>query len=555
MMLREVMTRVSQRPAPGPSFVFGARHRPPSTVHRPRLFALAAAAASCWLAAVGAADLRIGLSADVTTFDPHFVAAQPNLNAQHHVFDSLVHVDERGRPIPVLATWRTPDPLTWEFTLRQGVKFHDGSELTTEDVDYSLERPLRIKGSPGGFSTYVKSIVAREIVNRHTIRLKTATPHGAMLQDLAEVMIVSKKAAQDATGADFDSGKAAIGTGPYKLVRFARGSRIELARHDAYWGGKLPWDRITLVIMPGDPVRTASLLSGDLDAIENVPTADLARLKKHSGFRLERAVTWRTILLHLDQVRDQPPGVLSSSGKPLARNPLKDVRVRRALSKAINRRAIAERVMEGLALPAGNIVSPSIFGHNSAVKPEAYDPDGAKKLLAEAGFPDGFAVTVAAPNNRYVNDEQIAQTVAQMFSRIGVRTKVEAMPVAAYFGRARNREFGIALLGWGSLAADMALRSLAATANPDKGYGAWNWAGYSNPQLDRLVARSLGTVDPAAREAVAREAAALAASEVAFIPLHYQVATWAMKSTLSYAARTDEFTFAHHFRPRAAGEK
>jgi peptide/nickel transport system substrate-binding protein len=496
-----------------------------------------------------AAELRIGLSADVTTFDPHFVAAQPNLTAQHHVFDSLVHVDARGRSIPQLATWRTPDPLTWEFTLRKGVKFHDGSELTAEDVAFSLERPLHIKGSPGGFVTYVKPIVERQVVDRYTIRLKTAVPHGAMLQDLAEVMIVSKRAAQNATGADFDSGKAAIGTGPYKLVRFARGHRIELERHDAYWGGRLPWDRVALIIVPGDPVRTASLLSGDLDAIENVPTADLERLKKHAGIRLERAVSWRTILLHLDQARDRPPGVLSNEGKPLLHNPLKDARVRRALSKAIHRQAIADRVMEGLAVPAGNVVSPSILGHDPAVKPEAYDPEGARRLLAEAGYPHGFTVTVTAPNNRYVNDEQIAQTVAQMFARIGVHTRVEAMPVAAYFGKARKREFGIALLGWGSLAADMSLRSLAATANPDKGYGAWNWAGYSNPDLDRLVERSLRTVDPSKRESVAREAAALAASEVAFIPLHYQVATWAMRDTLTYAARTDEFTFAHHFRP------
>jgi peptide/nickel transport system substrate-binding protein len=508
-------------------------------------------AVQCFLSAgAAAAELRIGVSADVTTFDPHFVAAQPNLNAQHHVFESLLHVDARGRAIPVLATWRNPDPLTWEFTLRKGVKFHDGSELTTEDVAFSLERPLTIKGSPGGFATYVKPIVAREIVDRHTIRLKTAAPYGAIPQELAEVMIVSKKAAQNATGADFDSGKAAIGTGPYKLVRFARGDRVELARHDGYWGGKLPWDKVTLIIVPSDPARTAGLLSGDLDAIENVPTADLARLRKTPTLRLEQAVSWRTLFLHLDQSRDRPPGVLSAQGKPLDRNPLKDARVRLALSKAINRPAIAERIMDSLALPAANVVSPSIFGHNTTLKPEPHDPEGAKKLLAEAGYPDGFSLTVAAPNNRYVNDEQVAQAVAQMFSRIGVKAKVEAMPIAAYFGKARSGEFGVAMLGWGSLAGDLALRSLMATANPDKGYGAWNWGGYSNPRLDQLVERSLGTVDPAKREALAREAAALAAADTAIIPLHYQVATWAMKSHLSYAARTDEFTFAYHFKPR-----
>ena len=333
-------------------------------------------------------------------------------------------------------------------------------------------------------------------------------------------------------------------------MRFARGDRIELARHEEYWGGRLPWDRLTLLILPADPVRTAALLSGQIDAIEHVPTADIARLRKNTAFRLEQTVSWRTIFLHVDQGRDRPPGVLSKAGKPLDRNPFKDLRVRQAMSKAINRPAIAERVMEGLALPAANVVSPSVFGHDPAVKPDAYDPGGAKKLLAEAGYPDGFAVTLATPNNRYINDEQVAQTVAQMFSRIGIATKVEAMPLSVYFGRARNKDFGVALLGWGSRAADLSLRSLTAIPDAEKGYGAWNWGGYANPGLDEMVAQSLGTVDPVKREALARGASALAAREVAIIPLHYQVVTWAMRKGLTYSARTDEFTFAHHFKPQ-----
>ena len=481
--------------------------------------------------------------------DPHFVAAQPNLTAQQHVFDALVQTDAQSRPVSGIATWRTPDPLTWEFTLKKGVKFHDGSELTTEDVVFSLERPFSITGSPGGFQTYVRSIVAKEIVDRYTVRLKTAAPYGALLQDLAEVLIVSQRAAARATGDDFDRGGAAIGTGPYKLVRFARGDRIEFTRHDDYWGGRLPWEKLTLLILPSDPVRTAALLAGQVDAIEHVPTADIARLRRNPAFRLEQAVSWRTIFLHVDQGRDRPPGVLSKAGKPLEKNPFRDIRVRRAMSKAINRQAIAERVMEGLAVPAANVLSPSVIGHDPAVKPEPYDPEGARKLLAEAGYPDGFTLTIATPNNRYINDEQVAQTVAQMLAHVGIASRVEAMPLSVYFGKARNRDFGVALLGWGSRAADLALRSLAATANPDKGYGAWNWGGYSNPKLDQLIAQSLGTVDPARREALAREASALAAREVAFIPLHYQVVTWAMKRNITYTARTDEFTFAHQFRP------
>jgi peptide/nickel transport system substrate-binding protein len=496
-----------------------------------------------------AAELRIGLSADVTTLDPHFVAAQPNLTVQLHIFDGLVRIDERARVIPgIAASWTTPDPLTWEIKLRPNVKFHDGSELAAEDVVFSLERPLMIKGSPGGFATYVRPIVSKQIVDRHTLRLKTATPYGPLLQDLAHVLIVSKRAASNATAEDFDSGKAVVGTGPFKLVKFARGDRVQLTRHDAYWAGRPEWDAVTLRMLPSDPVRTAALLSGELDAIENVPTADLARLRKSQVHRLAQTASWRTILVHLDQYRTPPPGVTDKSGKPLAANPFKDVRVRRALSKAINRQAIAERVMEGLAMPAANVVSPSVVGHDPAVKPEAYDPDGARKLLAEAGYPNGFTMTLATPNNRYINDEQVAQACAQMFSRIGVTTKVDAMPLSAFLGKVRGQEFGVALLGWGSLGADLALRSLAATPNPDKGYGTWNWARYSNPNLDKLIDQSLSTVDPVKRETAARAASAFAAGEVVFIPLHYQVVTWAMKRSLDYTPRTDEFTFAHYFR-------
>ena len=513
-----------------------------------RALLLAAAGILC-SAALRAAELSLGLSADVTTLDPHFVAAQPNLTVQMHVFDALVRIDQRGRVIPgVAASWSTPDPLTWEIKLRPGIRFHDGAELTPEDIIYSLERPLAIKGSPGGYATYVRPITAKTIVDRHTIRLKTAAPYGPLLQDLAHVLIVSKRAAANARSEDFDSGKAAIGTGPFRLVRFARGDRVQLARYDAYWGGRPEWDTVTLRILPSDPTRTAALLSGELDAIENVPTADLPRLRKSAAHRLAQTVSWRTILLHLDQYRVPPPGVTDKGGKPLQANPFKDVRVRQALSKAINRAAISERIMEGLSLPASSPVPPSVIGHDPAVKPEVYDPQAAKNLLAQAGYPDGFTLTLATPNNRYINDEQVAQAVAQMFSRIGVTTRVEALPLSVYLSKARNQEFGVALLGWGSLASDLALRSLAATANAEKGHGTWNWAHYSNPALDKLIEQSLSTVDPARRETAARAASALAAREVAFIPLHYQIVTWAMKRNLEYAARTDEFTFAHQFR-------
>ncbi|MBE0627652.1 MAG: ABC transporter substrate-binding protein [Burkholderiales bacterium] len=502
-----------------------------------------------------AAELRIGVAAEVTSIDPHFLNLAPNNNAAWHVFEALTHVDANARLVPGLAlSWRPIDPTTWEFKLRKGVKFHDGSDFTAEDVVFSLERPARLAASPGPFTGFVKPIAAKKIVDPWTLQLKTAAPYAMLPYDLNSIFIVSKKAAAGAATEDFNSGKAAIGTGPYKLVRFARGERIELARNGAYWGGQngklAAWDKVTLRILPEDTARIAALLAGDVDVIENIPTADLTRLKANPNFRLEQKVSWRTLFLHLDQYRDHPPQLADKSGKPLARNPFKDARVRLALSKAVNRRAIVERVMEGNAIAAGNLVSPPVFGHVAALKPDAYDPEEAKKLLAQAGYPDGFALTLYAPNNRYVNDEQLAQALAQMLARIGIKTRVETMPASVYFGKARAGEFSLAMLGWGSFSGDLALRALLATPDAATGYGAWNWGRYSNPKVDALLERGFATLDEKKREAMAREAATLALKDTPVILLHHQLASWAMNKGIAYTARTDEYTFAHDFRPR-----
>ena len=497
------------------------------------------------------AELRIGLAADVTSLDPHFLNVAPNNNAAWHVFDALVHVDADARIVPGLAvSWRAIDPTTWEFKLRKGVKFHDGSDFTAEDVIFSLERPATLAASPGPFTGFVRPIVAKKIVDPWTIQFSTAAPYAMLPYDLDSIFIVSKKAATGASTEDFNSGKAAIGTGPFKLVRFARGDRIELARNDAYWGSKSAWDRVTLRILPADAARIAALLAGSLDAIENIPTADLTRLKADAGFRLEQKVSWRTLFLHMDQYRDHPPQLSDKSGQPLAKNPFKDARVRLAVSKAINRRAIVERVMEGYAIAAGNLVSPPVFGHVDALKPELYDPGAAKKLLADAGYPDGFAVTLDAPNDRYVNDDQIVQAVAQMLARVGIQIKVETMPASMYFGKARAGEFSFELLGWGSFSGDLALRALVATPNADTGYGAWNWGRYSNPKVDALLLQGFATLDQTKREALAREAATLALKDVPVILLHHQLASWAMTKNIAYSPRTDEYTFARDFRPQ-----
>jgi len=522
-----------------------------TTVLRLVCAALAASLLAVPHALAAITHLRIGMGADVTSMDPHFANIAPNNAVAWHLYDALANVDADTRLVPGLATaWRSVDDLTWEFTLRRDVRFHDGSLFDARDVEYSIKRAAALADKGGQFGGFVRAITGIEIVEPHRIRFKTATPHAVLPQDLNSIFIVSRNAGA-ATTEDFNAGRAAIGTGPFKLESFARGDRIVVTRNDAHWGSKTPWERVTLRLLPQDAPRLAALLAGDVDAIENIPTSDTGRIGRNARLHLERKVSWRTLFLHLDQYRDPPPGVTDKSGAALAKNPFRDARVRAAMALAIDRKGLVERVMEGMAAPAGNLVAPPVFGHDPKLAPPSYDAQAARKLLADAGYPEGFRITLAAPNNRYVNDDQIAQAVAQMFARVGIEVaRVETHPAATYFTKARNGDFAVALLGWGSFAGDLALRALVATPSAAKGLGSWNWGRYSNARVDKLVEQSLATVDQTKREALAREAMGIAMRDHAVVLLHHQLASWAMRAELRYASRTDEYTLAHFFTPK-----
>jgi peptide/nickel transport system substrate-binding protein len=507
-----------------------------------------------WLvaAAVQAQSITIGLGADVTSIDPHFHLLVPNASLGEHVFDTLILKDETQRFKPGLAvSWRAVDDLTWEFKLRPGVKFHDGSEFTAEDVVFSIDRPATIKNSPGSYTIYTRAVTEKIVVDRHTLRLKTATPYPLVPNEIGAILIVSKRAAQNAATEDFNTGKATIGTGPYRFVRWVKGDRIELVRNDSYWGPKPAWEKVTFRLITNDPARVAALLSGDVQAIEAVPTADLAKLRANAQLQLFRAPSNRLIYLHLDSNRDASPMLTDRVGKPLDRNPLKDPRVRQALSMAMYRDAIVERVMEGAAVPTGQLMPKGLFGYTEAMKPDRYDPEAARKLLTEAGWADGFGLTLHGPNDRYVNDEKVAQAIAQMLTRVGIQTTVVTMPASVYFSRANRLEFSFMLVGWGSDTGEVSspLKALLATYDREKGLGTANRGRYSSATMDRLLLQGLATVDDAKRAQLLLEATGVAMRDRGIIPLYHQVNIWAARKGITYTPRTDERTYAHEFRP------
>jgi peptide/nickel transport system substrate-binding protein len=512
-----------------------------------RLILLVLAAGGLSLNA-SAQTLRIGLSSDVTSIDPHWSNSGPNVALALHIFEPLTFTDRNGRLAPGLATsWKTVDATTWEIKLREGVKFQDGTPLTADDVVFSLDRPNQLSGSPAPFTQFVKAIIGKQIVNPTTLRLKTATPYVLLPYDLNSIMIVEKRVAEHASNADFDSGTAAIGTGPFKLVSFKRGDRIELARNDGYWGSKPVWQHVTMRMLSNDAARLAALYANDVDAIENVPTADIKRVGGDSRFKINQQISWRTIFFHMEQQKDSHPDVTDAQGHALTRNPFKDLRVRQAMSLAINRDAIVSRVMEDLAIPASNLVSPGIFGYNQAIPVDRYDLAEAKKLLADAGYPAGFQLVLHAPNNRYVNDARVAEAVAGLLSRAGITTKVVTEPWTTYLPKARNGDFAFAMVGWGSSLADNTIKAHLATPDAKKGYGNWNFGHYSNPKLDAMLDHDFTEFNDQAREADARDMMAFAMADHPVIPLYHMRASWATRHGISYPGRVDEFTLAAQF--------
>ncbi len=515
------------------------------------LYRILAAALFVLVGTASAQELRVGLANEPTAMDPHYHNLSPNNSLLNHIFERLVGQDERQRLTPELAeSWKTLDPNTWEIKLRRNVKWHDGSPFTADDVIFSFERAPNVENSPSSFGIYIKGKTLTK-VDDYTIHIKTASPYPLMPNDLSTIYIISKKNATGAKTPDYNSGKAAIGTGPYRFVEYTPGNRIVMQRFDQYWGDKPMWQRVTVRPIKSDPSRVAALLAGDVDFIEEVPATDMERLKKDPKVTVAQVVSNRIIYLHLDQFRDDSPFVRAKDGGPI-KNPLRDLRVRKAISMSIDRDAIVSRVMEGMAIKAGQLLPEGFFGVSNKLKPVPYDPAGAKKLLAEAGVPNGFRLTIHSPNDRYPNDAKIAEAVGQMLSRNGIDTQVVTMTQGVFFRDAstgspeKGPKFSFILVGWGSGTGEASspLKSQLATFDREKGMGASNRGRYSNAQVDKLINEALATVDDAKRSALLAQATEVAINDVGIIPLHYQVNTWAMRKGFAYKPRSDERTLA-----------
>nr|WP_319389967.1 ABC transporter substrate-binding protein [uncultured Cohaesibacter sp.] len=506
---------------------------------------LAAGLLSTCLAAPAAfaADLKIGIAGSPTSMDPQFYVIGPNSAMARNIFDGLVNQDDRQQLQPALATeWKAVDDTTWQFKLREGVKFHDGSDLDAADVVASIERvKLASENSPSSFMPYVKGITSVTAIDPMTVEFKTETAMPLLPNNLSRIAILPSEEGKTPS-TELNAGKGVVGTGPYKFVSWIPDSTIELSRNDSYWGKAPEWDNVTFKVFADSSARVASLLSGDVDMIEQVPPANIGTLETNKGTTVVTNSSNRVMYLHMDQDRDVSPFAKGPNGE----NPLKDVRVRHGLSLAINRQAIIDRIMDKQGVPAGQLVPDGYAGYVESLKPDPYDPKKAKELFAEAGYPNGFDLTFHASNDRYPNDSLVAQAIGQMFTRAGINTKIVTLPKSVYFSRASKLEFSF-IMGGAAVETGEAsgvLGPLLETYSANSGAG--NRGRYSSAAFDEALQRGRTLLDVNARNKALQEAMTIAMKDEGVIPVFFLAHTWGLKDGLTYNGRTDGYTLAEN---------
>jgi peptide/nickel transport system substrate-binding protein len=520
------------------------------------MVAFAALVVSLAVSPLSAQTLTIGVRAGPDSIDPHFSASGTHAEALKHVFDTLVWSGDDLKLEPRLAlSWRAINDTTWEFKLRPGVKFHDGSVMTAEDVKFSIDRVPAVSG-PAATTIYVRAVKEVKIVNPTTVLVITNGPAPTLPNDFVRVFIVSAKAAKnystkETANAGFNSGTAAIGTGPYKFVSWTPKEQLVLERFDGYWGGRQPWQRVIRREVPNDTARVAQLKTGQLDLIARVPATDVPALEKDPNVRIIKSDTIYVFNMEFD-MREKAFQVTAKDGSALPSNPMRDPRVREAIDLAIDRQVLAEIAMEGTGRPANQIVTSTIFGYNKSIPQPKFDLARARKLLADAGYPNGFKGVFLYTSDRLPGDRQVGTTVSQMLASIGVELQSNAQPAAVFFPARSRGDFAAAMWGWGTLTgeASLTLTSLVHSNDPAKRMGAFNTTGYSNPKLDKLIEDAGVEMNVDKRRSLLEQALALVAQDRPRLPLVSINTAWAMqKSKVTIKPRVDEDTLAMNIKP------
>ncbi len=510
----------------------------------------AAALAACALALPASAkSFRFANQGDALSMDPHSLNESLQLNFTGNIYEPLVGRGKKLELVPALATeWKQTAPTVWRFNLRKGVSFHDGTPFSADDVIFSYERA---KGDGSDVKTYVQEIAEIRKVDSHTIDIVTKAPFPILPDVISLWYVMSKKWCEEnrATqpvdrrkGIENAASFRANGTGPFRLRAREPSVRTTLVRNGNYWDKKIETNIDEAIFTPigNASTRVAALLSGEIDMMEPVPVQDTPRINGNPNLKVLQGPELRTIFLGMDQAREE---LQFSSVK--GKNPFKDRRVRQAFYQAIDINAIQKVVMRGASTPTALMIAPGIKGFPVELnKRLPYDPDGARKLLGDAGYPNGFEVGMNCPNDRYVNDEEICKAVATMLAKIGVKVNLTAETKATYFPKILRRDTSFYLLGWtpGTYDSHNPLNALMSTPATG-GRGQFNLGSYSNKRVDELTAAIASETDAAKRSAMIHEAMKIHQDDIGHLPLHQQALAWAMKKNVDTVQLADNFMF------------
>ena len=486
-------------------------------------------------------------SSDIQTMDIHSQNSALGNGIHGAVYESLVMFNSRTLKVePVLATsWQQVSPTQMRFKLRQGVKFSDGSAMTADDVVYSLQRAM---SKTSTYAIYTQGMDRIAKVDGETIDIFLKNPNPVLLNQLTELRVMSRAWAEkhnsvepkDIKGKEETySHRHAMGTGPFVLKEWVPDQKIVFTANPHWWNaGKAEGNvtEITYTPIKSEATRIAALLSGEVDMVRDTSIQDLARIKANPQLKVMEMVENRTVYLALDQFRDELPGS-DVKGK----NPLKDLRVRKALYQAIDIQSIQRVVLRGLAQPTGTLIANQVNGWTKKADVRyPYDPKAAQKLLADAGYPNGFEVDFACSAGRYINDEQLCQAITSHWAKVGVKAKLRSLPFATYFPMIQRNEASIYLLGWGvpTFDAFYSLQSLVRSPGAG-GDGNFNLGRFSDPQMDALIERIKQETDAPTRSQLIEQALIKEHELVSHIPLYNQVIPWAGTKKVEIIHRAD----------------
>ena len=511
-----------------------------------RLFLMMALAAAAVAAAPAhAVLLKWAAQNDILTLDTHSQNHATTNGILQHVYEGLVRYDKNFQAEPCLAvSWKEIAPNQMRFILRRGVKFHDGTPFTADDVVFSYGRILQPQGT---MQIYVAGVKEVKKVDDYTVDLLLSGPNPVLLKNLVDFRIISKIWAVKTKSENVQDYKAkeetfasrnTNGTGPYILKLWEPDKRIVMTANTAWWG-KLDGNVTDVIYTPikSDSTRVAALISGDVDIVTDLPVQDVDRLREGSELKILDGHEVRTIFIGMDQFNDE---LKYSNVK--GKNPFKDIRVRKALNLAVDREAIRRVTMRGLSIPAAIMVAPGVHGHSKDLdRVGKVDVNGALKLLAEAGYPNGFEFTLDCPNNRYVNDERICQALVGMWAKIGLKVALVAQPMAMWITKIQNFDHSAYMLGWGVANFDASYTMISLLHTKTSGAdGSFNLGRISDAKLDALIDAMKTETDVKKRDQMLRDALVITRDQYYYVPLHHQLRPWAMKKNVSTVHKADD---------------